>query len=62
MKIKRKVQYHLKSLIESLKNNGKQVNYIRCDNPGEREPLKKHCDKKGINLEMTAPNTPNTMV
>ena len=58
MRNKSKVQYHLISLIESLKNKGKQVYYIRCDNAGEHEPLKQYCDEKGINLEMTAPNTP----
>ena len=52
------VQYYLKSLIESLKNKEKQVYYVRCDNVGEHEPLKLYCDEKGINLEMTAPNTP----
>ena len=58
MKNKSKVQYHLKSLVESLKNKEKQVNYIRYDNAGEHEPLQKYCDEKGINLEMTNPNTP----
>ena len=58
MKNKSEVQYHLKSLIVSLKNKGKQVYYIRCDNAGEHEPLKIYCEEKGINLEMTATNTP----
>ena len=52
------MQYHLKLLIESPKNKGKQVYYIRCDNAGEHEPLKTYGDEKGINLEMTGPNTP----
>ena len=58
MKNKSKAQYHLILLIETLKNEGKQVNYIRCENAGEHELLKKYCDEKGTNLEMTAPNTP----
>ena len=58
MKNKSELQYHLISLIESLKNKGKQVKYIRCDNDGEHEPLKKYCDEKGIKLEMIALNIP----
>ena len=50
IKNKREVQHHLISLIETLKNKEKKVNYIRCDNAGEHEPLKRYCDEKGINL------------
>ena len=62
MKNKSEAQYHLISLIESLKNRGMQVNYIRCDNAGEHEPLNKYCVKKGIKLEMTAQMHHNTTV
>ena len=57
MKNKSEVQYHLKSLIASLKSKRKYVKYIGCENAGEHEPLKKYCEEKGITLEMTAPNT-----
>ena len=61
MKRKSEVQHHLITLIETLRNKGKYVKYIRCDNTGEHIPLKGYCEQKGITLEMTAPNTPNTM-
>ena len=58
MKNKSEVQYHLMSSTETLRNKGKQVKFIRCDNAGEHEPLKKYCDRIEIKLKITAPNTP----
>ncbi|MGH3055561.1 MAG: hypothetical protein ACRDL7_11350, partial [Gaiellaceae bacterium] len=38
---------------------GKKVTYLRCDNAGEHQTkLKQVCDKLGVTLEYTAPNTP----
>ena len=58
MKRKSEVPTHLKSLIRILQGKGKKVKYIRCDNAGEHEQLKKYCEENNIILEMTAPNTP----
>lgn len=47
-------------LIKTLKNNGKEVKYIRCDNAGENVALKHRIDDEGINIEFefTARETP----
>ena len=34
------------------------MNYIRYDNVEQHDPLKKYCNKRGIKLDMTAPNKP----
>ena len=45
--------------IEYLKGQGHTVKYIRCDNAGEhQEKLRKVCGKYGVQLEYTAPYTP----
>ena len=42
-----------------LKAQGYKMKYIRCDNAGENlAGLKKVCDKHGLTMELTAPNTP----
>ena len=45
--------------VEFLKGMGHTVKYLRCDNAGEhRTKLQKVCEKFGIELEYTAPYTP----
>ncbi len=34
------------------------IKFVRCDNAGENQVLKKICEERGIRLEWTAPNTP----
>ena len=58
LKRKNEAPTHIKSLIRILQSKGKKVQYIRCDNAGEHEPLKKYCEENNIILEITAPNTP----
>ena len=43
--LKKELDFLLKN-----KSEVKQVNYIRYDNAGEHELLKKYCDKKGVKL------------
>jgi hypothetical protein len=52
--------YKLVKLIKELKDKGKIVKYIRCDNAGENYKLKELCEEEelGIELEFTAPGTP----
>jgi hypothetical protein len=47
------------ALCDKLKADGKEIKFIRCDNAGENmTKLQEGCDKRGIKLEYTAPNTP----
>ena len=57
---KGQVKEHIVPLIHQLRNKGKTVKYIRCDNAGENIKLKEECDRQklGIEFEFTAPNTP----
>ena len=57
---KSQVKEHIVPLIRELRNKGKTVKYIRCDNAGENLKLKEECDRLnlGIEFEFTAPNTP----
>ncbi len=34
------------------------IRYLRCDNTGENEKLSDVCDRYGVEIEYTAPNTP----
>ncbi len=43
-------------LIKKLNNHG--IKYLRCDNAGENMKLSNVCDRYGIEIEYTAPNTP----
>lgn len=49
-------------LLQDLKEDGRKVSFIRCDNGGENQKLKERCDsaewKMGIKFEFTARNTP----
>ena len=47
-------------MIRELRNKGKTVKYIRCDNTGENIKLKEECDRLnlGVEFEFTALNTP----
>ena len=58
MKKKSEVAENIMELITSLKNAGKEVKYLRCDNAGEHNTLIPYCIKNNITLEMTTPNTP----
>ena len=57
---KSQVKDHIIPLIRELRNKGKVVKYIRCDNAGENIKLKEECERLnlGIEFEFTAPNTP----
>ena len=57
---KNMIDRHIVPLLDDLKNKGKIVKYIRCDNAGENKKLKEKCDrlKLGIEFEFTAPKTP----
>ena len=45
--------------VEYLRGCGHEVKFIRCDNAGEHQSnLQKVCEKHGIQLEYTAPHTP----
>ena len=50
----------LKDILDKLKASGKPVKYLRCDNAGEHmSELRKICEGEyGIQLEYTAPHTP----
>ena len=50
----------LKDLLDKLKASGKPVKFLRCDNAGEHmSELRKICEGEyGIQLEYTAPHTP----
>ena len=58
MKKKSEVTQNVVDHVESLKNSGKKVRFIRCDNAGEHNALISYCEKNDIILEMTTPNTP----
>jgi transposase InsO family protein len=47
-------------LMKHLKEIGKPVRYIRCDNAGENKKFKELCEKEGLGIkfEFTAPGTP----
>ena len=56
---KSKLDEHMNAFVIAQKAKGHIVKYIRCDGAGEnKEPLKKMCDKHGIAMEKTAPDTP----
>ena len=57
---KSQVKDHIIPLIRELRNKGKTVKYIRCDNTGENIKLKEECDRLnlGVEFEFTALNTP----
>lgn len=50
----------LQGFIKTLKELGRPVKFIRCDNAGENESLKKQLDQEGssIQFEYTARQTP----
>ena len=50
----------LVGFIKNLKENGKKVKFIRCDNAGENKSLQHAIDDEGLNIkfEYTARNTP----
>ena len=50
----------LTGLSKKLKNKGKTVKMIRCNNAGESKALEKECEKQGLGVEFeyTAPGTP----
>ena len=54
-----KVKSFVKELIELTSGVGKKMKYLRCDNAGEHmSSLKDLCRRHGIQLEYTAPHTP----
>ena len=57
---KSNVKDHIIPLIHELRDKGKTVKYIRCDNAGENLKLQEACNrmKLGVQFEFTAPNTP----
>ena len=59
VKQKKDIKKVTETLIQLLKGAHVFTKYMRCDNPGENtKQLKEVCNKEGIVLEMTAPNTP----
>jgi hypothetical protein len=60
-KLKRKLQVpaQVERKIDELNAIGRTAKFLRCDNAGEQqEKLQVICEKRGIQLEVTAPNTP----
>jgi hypothetical protein len=52
-------QWLEENVLSKLEGMQKQTKYLRADNAGEnKNPLEKLCDKKGMTLELTAPDTP----
>jgi len=59
MKSKDQIQDLVKGHLDALNGQGKQVKFLRCDNAGEQgNKLAAICKERGIQLEYTAPNTP----
>jgi transposase InsO family protein len=56
---KNQVSVMLDTHLTYLHNHGYAIKYLRCDNAGEHQKkLKKVCDSHGVEMEYTAPNTP----
>jgi hypothetical protein len=59
VKNKSEVPEALRVLVVKFNGLGNKVENLRCDNAGEHQTeLRELCDKFGINIEYTAPNTP----
>jgi hypothetical protein len=58
LKTKDQVSKSVELHLDYLNGLGHKVEALRCDNAGEHVELKNICDKKGIRLEYTSPNTP----
>ena len=48
---KSQVKEHIVPLVRELRNKGKSVKYIRCDNAGENMKLKEECDRLNLGIE-----------
>ena len=58
LKKKNEVPNLLIAFIEQMKENGKVISKIRCDNAGEHQRFVDICRKNKITIEYVAPNTP----
>ena len=59
MKKKSEIPQMAEALLDKLIAQGYKVKFLRCDNAGENgNKLKQICEKRGIKMEYTAPNTP----
>ena len=60
LKAKSEAPARVLTFIKTMRAKGYNISYIRCDNSGENESLKRECDKNILNIqfEFTGPNTP----
>jgi len=59
IRYKNEIATQLKIRLERIRQNGIKVEYLRCDNAGEQQgPVHRACKNFGVQLEYTAPNTP----
>ena len=58
MKKKSEVAQKIIDHIKILTINGNAFRFVRCDNAGEHNEIKRFCERNNIIMEMTTPNTP----